>query len=308
MNDNRDGNTPTSSGWDDAPWQSSLSGSSLSDSSLSGADDSESTPTSAASADDAPAADSAPNPFSREGSNSGDALIAPPASAASASAIPAPEDSAPPSSQPSAPSTAPPVPQPYEAMPPPPPQQQWPSYPQSAPEAATYNPVAGPPPAAYGASADRPPVAPGFDPQPTGPYGSAGQGQGYGQTPPPYDLTPQPYGGNAYAPAPNPYQPSYGGYTPYGVAPVTHPKATPALICGIIGLVLGLSCGLGGLVGIAGIVNGRKARADIDADPQRYTGRGMASAGIGLGVAGLVIMAGYTLLFVLLGLTGSLNN
>ncbi len=159
--------------------------------------------------------------------------------------------------------------------------QAWPSYPSSGSD-ATYHPL--------GTAPDRP-----YD----------GAEQAY--PPPAYDAQQQSYGGNPYDPQPNPYLPSYGGYAPYGVAPLPHPKATPALICGILGLVLGLSCGVGGLVGIGGIVMGRRARREIDADPRRYTGRSMASAGFGLGIAGLAVLAGYTLLFVILGVTGNLN-
>ena len=50
-------------------------------------------------------------------------------------------------------------------------------------------------------------------------------------------------------------------------------KALLALIFGIAGFVL-VSAFIGGFIGIAGIVLGRKARREIDADPQRYTGRG----------------------------------
>ena len=160
--------------------------------------------------------------------------------------------------------------------------QAWSGYPASASD-TTYNPL--------GAAPDHP------DGAPTQAY----------PPPPAYGAQQQSYGANPYEPPPNPYLPSYGGYSPYGIAPAPHPKATPALICGILGLVLGLSCGVGGLVGIGGIVMGRRARREIDADPRRYTGRSMASAGFGLGIAGLAVLVGYTLLFVILGATGNLT-
>jgi hypothetical protein len=72
---------------------------------------------------------------------------------------------------------------------------------------------------------------------------------------------------------------------------VSHPKATTAMVFGILGIVFGLSCGIGGLVGIAGIAQGRRARAEIDAEPGRYSGRSQAVAGIVTGVIGVVIAA-----------------
>lgn len=192
------------------------------------------------------------------------------------------------------PSAYPPAPyNPGVPAPSPPPNPGWPSYPASATD-ATYPPPGQAP-------------APGFDPQPTPPYGPVDAALGYGDASA-NGAGPQAYGVNPYEPAPNPYQPSYGGYAPYGVVPAAHPKSTPALIFGILGLVLGLSCGVGGLLGIGGIVNGRVARREIDADPQRYTGRSMANAGFGLGIAGVVIAALVTVgLVVLLG-TGAFNS
>ena len=74
---------------------------------------------------------------------------------------------------------------------------------------------------------------------------------------------------------------------PYGYPPVQNQKALLALIFGISGFVL-VSAFIGGFIGIAGIVLGRKARREIDADPQRYTGRAMATAGFWLGVTSVV--------------------
>ena len=88
-----------------------------------------------------------------------------------------------------------------------------------------------------------------------------------------------------------PYQPAYGSSSPYAVVQVSHPKATTAMVFGILGIVLGVSCGLGGLLGIAGIVQGRRARDEIDAQPGRYAGRSQAVAGIVTGTIGVVIAA-----------------
>ena len=85
------------------------------------------------------------------------------------------------------------------------------------------------------------------------------------------------------AAAPTPY----AGSGPYGYAPVQNQKAMLALVFGISGFVL-VAAVIGGFIGIAGIVLGRKARREIDADPQRYTGRAMATAGFWLGLASVV--------------------
>ena len=98
----------------------------------------------------------------------------------------------------------------------------------------------------------------GFAPQPTPPYGDFGHN--YGQ-PAGYDSTPY---------EANPYQPAFGAVSPYGAAPEAtpaqqHPQAGLALILGILGTVLGMTCVVGGLVGIGGIVVGRRVRNEIDA-------------------------------------------
>jgi hypothetical protein len=150
-------------------------------------------------------------------------------------------------------------------------QQSWPTYP----------------------SAPTPP--PGFDPEPVPPYHLAG---GYEAAP-----VDGAYGSNPYEVNPyqvNPYQPSYGGVSPYGAVPTQHPQAVTALVLGILGTVLGLSCAVGGLFGIGGIVLGRRARREIDAEPGRYTGRGAATAGFVTGVIGIVVGILYAVVFVLM--------
>jgi hypothetical protein len=140
--------------------------------------------------------------------------------------------------------------------------------PDETPEEHREDPPAWHPPAGETGPQGGPYGAP---PPPPGAPGSEG---GYGQ----------PYAGG-YPPA---GQPGYAGYA----APTTNPKATWALVTGIIGIVLGC-CGLFGLVGIAGVVLGIQARREIAASQGALTGDGAALAGIILGgigaVSGLVL-------------------
>jgi Domain of unknown function (DUF4190) len=151
----------------------------------------------------------------------------------------------------------------------------------------------------YPASGTTPaPPPPGFDPQPVPPYGSDG-------TTAPYVASSAAYGSNPYEYTP--YQPAYGGNVPYGVVQVSHPKATTAMVFGILGIVLGLTCGIGGLLGIVGIVQGRRVRAEIDAEPGRYSGRSQAVAGIITGIVGVVIAAlviGFAVLVIVYSSSG----
>jgi hypothetical protein len=138
----------------------------------------------------------------------------------------------------------------------------------------------------------------GFNAGPTAPY--ADPGQGYGQ--------PGSYANTPYEA--NPYQPAFGGVSPYGTMPSEdttqsqHPQATLALILGLLGTVLGVSCVVGGLVGIGGIVVGRRVRNEIDAEPGRYSGRSQAVAGIVTGIVGVSIFALVTVLIVLAVVAG----
>lgn len=165
----------------------------------------------------------------------------------------------------------------------------WPpAVPPPSPPPAPQSPPAPQPQPPYQPA---PPYQPGGYSQP-GSYGDPGYGDpGYpppGYGPPGYPVDPYPpagYGGYGY-----------GGYG-YG-GPVDHPQATPALVTGIIGLVLGVACGVGGLTGIAGVVLGTRAKREIDADPARWTGRGKASAGVVTGVIGLGVLVLWILLIV----------
>jgi len=215
-----------------------------------------------------------PNPFSREGSQPPDGLSADPDVEATA-----PQQYQSPNGGSNDPGTA-----------------DWPSYPAEDPYGRpTTNPY-GLPGNSYGsqtASSMYAGPAYGFNPGPTPPY--ADPGQSYGQ----------PAGNSNTQYEANPYQPAFGGVSPYGAVPTEypqatqHPQATLAMILGILGTVLGFGCVVGGLLGIGGIVVGRRVRNEIDAEPGRYTGRSQAVAGIVTGIVGVSIFAIVTVLIVL---------
>ena len=176
----------------------------------------------------------------------------------------------------------------------------WPSYPADdpypRPEADPY----AMPDESYGnPNANSTYAGPevGFAPQPTPPYGDFGHSHGQ---PAGYDSTPY---------EANPYRPAFGAVSPYGGAPEfrptqQHPQAPLALILGILGTVLGFTCVVGGLVGIGGIVVGRRVRNEIDADPARYTGRSQAVGGIVTSIIGVSIFTLVTVLIVLAVVVG----
>ncbi|MET0693204.1 MAG: DUF4190 domain-containing protein [Propionibacteriaceae bacterium] len=287
----------------DDSWSSSLTSSSLGDSSLDDARE-------AAARDHG----GTPNPFSREAAPD-EALgadVVPPVPPTPATS--APDAVSPPADVPSA--------------------QSWPAYPADPP---AENVAPAPP---YGGGAADPSY--GYDRGADGYAGSSGYGssaQPYGQppasgsnppgygapaygNPAPYGSPPAPgqeppvygapagypqtpaYGANPYGANPyevNPYQAAYGSSTPYGLVPQTHPQATVALILGIVGMVL---CPV---VGIAGLVIGSRSRRQIDAEPQRYTGRGLATAGVVLGVISIVVGVLWVV-FLALGFSGAFDT
>jgi hypothetical protein len=131
----------------------------------------------------------------------------------------------------------------------------------------------------------------------------------YPAGPPPYPAGPPPY------PPPGYQQPGYPPYPPpgwYGGPPLVrlpdHPRATTALVLGIIALLGGFTCYLPLFAGPWAWAIGRRTVKEIDAQPGRYDGRGQALAGYILGVVatvllilGLVALIGFLALFVLAG-------
>lgn len=129
----------------------------------------------------------------------------------------------------------------------------------------------------------------GDEQRPRDPYDPYGpqhpQQQPYGQPP----TGQPPYGQPAYGQAPY-GQPAYG-HPSMGYAP-DHPKATTALVLGILGMVV---CGL--LAPFAWRI-GKRTLDEIDGSHGQLGGRGTAQAGYVLGIIGTVLL----LLGVLAGL------
>ena len=156
-------------------------------------------------------------------------------------------------------------------------------------------------------------AASGGEPAPPPGWGPAPAAQQYGQ-PAPYGDPGYSYGqppGYGAEPYPDPYSAGYPGHaspygypSPHGYAPEQHPRATMALILGLLGL---LFCPP---VGIAGLVVGHSARKEIDAAPQRFTGRGLATAGFVLGIVSVVyttLLLVYLIVLIMVGAAGLLG-
>ncbi len=119
-----------------------------------------------------------------------------------------------------------------------------------------------------------------------------------GQTPPgnePPSYNPPPGG---YGTPPPGYNPPPGG-DPYGMPPQNSNKAVWALVTGLLGL---LCCGV---IGIAGIILGKQAKAEIEASQGRLTGAGMAKAGFILGIVSVVLTVIGVVFYAILFATGS---
>jgi hypothetical protein len=127
-----------------------------------------------------------------------------------------------------------------------------------------------------------------------------------GENQPPPPPPPPAQSGGAYQPPPPP-PPGYGGAPAYG-QPAYGPqknngKALWSMILGIVAIVFTLCCGIGFLAGIASIVLSLQAKKEIDASQGNQGGRGMATAGLVMGIISIALAALY---FVLLA-TGTFN-
>ena len=126
----------------------------------------------------------------------------------------------------------------------------------------------------------------------------------YEPVPPPSYGQPQPpYGQPTYG------QPGYGYGGAPGFAPAPdHPRATTALVLGLVGLVGTFACGLPVLLGPVAWWIGAKARGEIDASPGRYGGRGQATAGMILGIITTVLLVLSLALLALLVFLAATDN
>lgn len=82
-----------------------------------------------------------------------------------------------------------------------------------------------------------------------------------------------------------PQQPGYGQVPP--PAQQTHTMAVVSIIFGILGLV-GVCPGLGSIIAL---ITGNMAKGDIQREPYRYSGDGLAKGGVILGWIGIAFMA-----------------
>jgi len=155
--------------------------------------------------------------------------------------------------------------------------------PPRPPQGPTPGPSYPPPPG------QQPPPQPGYG-QP--PYGQPPYGQpGYGGYPPP--------GYPAYPPgAPHPAGPPAQYYPP---AVPNHPKATTALVLGLVSVVGGLSfCGIPLLVSPFAWVTGHRVVNEIRASRGHLAGESSAQAGMVLGIIGSVLLVIWLIVVALL--------
>lgn len=132
----------------------------------------------------------------------------------------------------------------------------------------------------------RPDDQPEQRPDPTGPSDPASP---YGQSPygqPSYGQSP--YGQSPYGQSP--YGQSSYGQVPYGTGALPHPRATTAMILGIVGLAGTFVCGFLCVLGPFAWAIGAKTRREIDAEPQRWSGRGEATAGFVMGIITTILL------------------
>jgi hypothetical protein len=196
---------------------------------------------------------------------------------------------------------------------------------QQPPQTPSAGDDPGANPGPYGATSYGQPAAdqPDYGQAPTGQpgYGQTAYPQGPGQTPYPPTAYPQgAYGQTGYGQAPagqtgygqtgygqTGYRaPGYsqpypgGGFSPYPAAPKNNGLAIASLVCSI----LGLCCGVGGVLGV---IFGFVARGQIKRSGGAQQGSGLALAGIIVGFV-VIALAAVGLLIVLLGASSANNN
>lgn len=145
--------------------------------------------------------------------------------------------------------------------------------------------------------------APGAPPPPQGPQFNPQSGYPSGDpaAPPPYppsnpyagqqSYPQQPYPRQSYPQQPYPQAPGHPGMpqVPTYVLP-DHPKATSALVVGLIAVAGTFMCALPVLASPVAWVLGAQARNEIRRAPQQWGGESKATAGMVLGIIGTVLL------------------
>lgn len=132
----------------------------------------------------------------------------------------------------------------------------------------------------------------------TSSYGAPPTHTPYGEPPTqPYGVQPPAHGQDPYArQQPGPYgapgEPmQYGGYVQPGyAAPPAHPRATTALVLGLVSLIGTFVCLLPIVAAPFAWRIGGRAVKEIDAQPGRWSGREQAQAGRIMGIIGTVLL------------------
>jgi len=136
-------------------------------------------------------------------------------------------------------------------------------------------------------SEDQPTEQPQQPPQPQQPQWNPQSAYPVGQQPypPQYPAAANPY---AAQQPPAPGVPGYPGYPGYVVP--DHPKATAALVVGIVSVAGAFFCLIPILASPVAWVLGAQARRQIRSAPQQWGGEGRATAGMVLGIVGSVLL------------------
>lgn len=114
---------------------------------------------------------------------------------------------------------------------------------------------------------------------------------GEGQPPQDPHGQPLPLPGHPPQYQPGDLQPSGYGYgPPMPVRPPDHPRASTAMVLGIVSVAGGMLCYLPFFIAPFAWVMGGKAVREIDASQGKLGGRGMAQAGYILGIIGSILL------------------
>jgi hypothetical protein len=130
-----------------------------------------------------------------------------------------------------------------------------------------------------------------------------------GGPPPPHDPNQPPYGnqpppgGYGQAPPPGGYDQSGGGSS----GSQNNGLAITSLVLGILGLIGGCFC-FGGILSPIALVTGMMGRKKADASGGRMGGKGMAMAGIILGIIGTLILLAWIAFIIWAAATGEEIN